>query len=269
MSGTLPWSRQIPRYARMIDGMTAESLKLVFSYGSTKAISVLETVRSIMKANGLPTRGFTSSGERLDLTKLGSHLDQRYFDLQGHGLDLMGGSLPGPSLDFILISSDTQLGISWDSWVEAFTPTPSFTMGYLFDQEYDHWQNADDPQEFLCAGRSILGLPMKKNGIPPPLEKMIVDTSGNVGRWLFHEGYIEAVAATMWLSDRFWPLSQGNRDDVVSTEWLQVVAISPKLIKVTVAPKAFTSAEGVQGRQQRDLRRLLFPKSPNCDCAMH
>lgn len=253
----------------MIDGMTAQSLKLVFSYGSTKAVSVLETVRSIIIANGLPTRGFTSSGKRLDLANLRSHLDRRYFDLQGHGLDMMGGSLPSPSLDFILITADSHPGIPWDTWLDAFTPTPSFTMGYLFDKEYDHWQNADDPQEFQCAGRSILGLPMKNNGLPPPLEKMIVDTSGNAGRWQFHEGYIEAVAATMWLSERFWRLSQSNRNDLVSAEWLKVVAISPELIKVTVAPKVFTSAEGVQGRLQRDLRRLLYPKSPNCTCSMH
>ena len=110
--------------------------------------------------------------------------------------------------------------ISWDVWAAEFTGNPNFVMAWAADCEYDYWQNAEDPLQYEVARMPYAHLPTKSNGLPYPLEKAIVDTSANVGRKRFRNGYIEAVGAVMWLGEPFWPLTGADKKQVENVPWL-------------------------------------------------
>lgn len=99
--------------------------------------------------------------------------------------------------------------------VNAFAEVPGFVQAWITDLEYDYWQNATDPLEFEAVSRSYEGLPMKSNGLPPPLEQMEIDTSLNPGRRIMRVGYVEAVGHKMWFGSLFWSLAQKDVDEVL------------------------------------------------------
>ena len=72
--------------------------------------------------------------------------------------------------------------------------------GHIHDAEYYHWQNAHDPLQYEAAGKTTDGLPLIDNGLPPPLNQLIVDTSRNPGRRYLRDGFQEAISSPMWLS---------------------------------------------------------------------
>ncbi|WP_240791765.1 MULTISPECIES: hypothetical protein [Pseudomonas] len=80
-----------------------------------------------------------------------------------------------------------------------------FIQAWVSDIDYDFWQNATDPLEYECAGRSLFGLPMKSNGLPPPLDQMEIDTSGNPGRNVLGKGILRRLAARCG-----WVVSSGS-----------------------------------------------------------
>ncbi len=147
------------------------------------------------------------------------------------------------------------------SWVEPFLLQPNVRHAWMFDVEYQYWQNATDPQEYTAVGRSYAGLPMKSNGLPIPLEQQVIDTSQNPGRRVLRDGYVEAVGAVMWLGEQFWPLTGASKQDVLAADWLQCEQFPQDVLRIQAADVPFTTAEGASGDLQDKLRSLLFPQS--------
>ena len=98
----------------------------------------------------------------------------------------------------------------------VFAKEPGFVQAWITDLEYDYWQNATDPLEFKAVSRSYEGLPMKSNGLPPPLEQMEIDISLNPGRRIIRVGYVEAVGHKMWFGSLFWSLVQNDVNEVLN-----------------------------------------------------
>jgi hypothetical protein len=93
---------------------------------------------------------------------------------------------------------------NWDEWVAPFLKKVGFVQAWVSDIEFDYWQNAQDPTLYEQAGRDYAELPMIPNGLPPPLRQNIVDISGNPGRRVLRDGYIESVGIRMWLGRSYW-----------------------------------------------------------------
>lgn len=144
-------------------------------------------------------------------------------------------------------------------WVAPFTSFGGFREAWVYDSDFDHWQNADDPIEYLGEDRSCEGLPMKPNGLPYPLEGMIIDTSRNPGRRVLRRGYVEAVGAVMWLGEQFWRVTGTRKADVVAQHWLWCEELPSGVLRVQVSEDMFTAAGGTEGDKQDRLRALLFP----------
>ena len=83
-------------------------------------------------------------------------------------------------------------------------------------------------------------LPMVSNGLPPPLEKQVVDISMNPGRFKMCKGYIEVSASPMWLGKHFWELTGATRG-------------------------ALDSIYGLEITERDDVLRISFPSTPFCD----
>lgn len=116
----------------------------------------------------------------------------RFADVVSHGLsffDVKGVSLASPP--------------HWDDWVNPLLKMPELVLAWVADTSYEYWQNASDILQFESARRPHVHLPKISNGLPFPLEQLVIDTSLNPGRRILKNGYIEVVGSPMWLSARF------------------------------------------------------------------
>lgn len=147
-----------------------------------------------------------------------------------------------------------------EAWLEPFLGE-GFRQARLFDEEYDFWQNAADPLQYETRGRSYEGLPMRSNGLPPPLEQMVIDTSRNPGRRVLRRGFIEAVGCPMWLGEAFWSITGANRNTICSQRWMRCETLRGGVVRLRPADAPFTTAEGKAGKLQEQLRRLIYPQA--------
>lgn len=133
-----------------------------------------------------------------------------------------------------------------------------FVSARLFDVDYEYWQNADDPATYAVAGRSVDGLPMRHNGLPPPLDQVVVDTTRNPGRQVTRDGYVEAIGHRMWLGREFFERVPGvSKEAVRNVDWLAVIERPTGPLEITAAEHPFRDDSNAE--QQVRLRRLLFP----------
>ncbi|WP_321868767.1 hypothetical protein [Paraburkholderia tropica] len=145
----------------------------------------------------------------------------------------------------------------WDAWTNPFAALDGFIEGWVVDVEYDNWQNAEDPLTYEVAGRDYSQLPMKSNDLPFPLEQKIIDTSANPGRWILRDGYVEAVASLMWLSELFWRrVGQAHKARLLSTTGVNVRDYMDGVIEVKASEHCFNSVE-TKDAQDR-LRASLY-----------
>ncbi|MDX1916131.1 MAG: hypothetical protein SFU55_11150 [Methylophilus sp.] len=143
-------------------------------------------------------------------------------------------------------------------WLQGLLYDDRFIQARLFETEYDFWQNAQDPELYQCAGRSIEGLPIKPNGLPTPHGRLLIDISQNPGRWSLKRGYIESIGSPMWLSRQFFEMTNANPDMLIIFDWLDVTNINKRVIKLRNKNGLFISDRGDQALQQNTLRRILF-----------
>lgn len=183
--------------------------------------------------------------------------ERNSFELVGREIAFALRSVRNCDMDVLEIR--TSWAVPWDEWAAGFLNSPHFVMAWLADTKYQFWQNAEDPLEYVAAGRPFEHLSTKSNDLPPPLSQMIIDISSNPGRRLLRNGYYEVVGAVMWLGKQFWALTDADRSEVERASWIQKKAAGPNALRIEVAPKCFDTAEGVSGEIQRKLRDVLFP----------
>jgi len=241
--------------------MGTEQLKMVFDFGTLGVEAALEKIQTILVNHGIPVDGFIHYDEPVSLPQALKRLkksNRMSFDLEGQGFEFMLGAVRNYNIEFLVIRSTDEVRIPWDDWVDHFARDSNLVIAWVADSEYEHWQNAEDPLQYTAVGKPYEHLPMKSNELPYPLEQMIIDTSANPGRWRFHDGYIEAVGAVMWLGPRFWQLTGAEQEQVANTSWLTVTHTTPSVVKLQAAEHTFTTAEGISGELQNRLRSMLF-----------
>jgi hypothetical protein len=106
----------------------------------------------------------------------------------------------------------------------------------------------------------MAGLPMKSNDLPPPLDKMIVDTSRNPGRRILRDGHIEAIGHRMWLGPEFLARVPGaDRKSILAARELRVTERPDGLLEIVAQDAPFIDTTTAE--KQDRLRRLLFPST--------
>ena len=87
---------------------------------------------------------------------------------------------------------------------------------------------------------------------------MIVDISGNPGRRILRDGYVEAIGHRMWLGPGFFRRVPGaSREAVTSASWLKVAERPDGILELVAQEEPFVDASTAD--LQNRLRRLLFP----------
>lgn len=134
-----------------------------------------------------------------------------------------------------------------------------FIQARFFDRNYDFWQNAQEIYSYENNGIDHSNLPKKSNGLPKPLEKIVIDTSTNPGRRRLNFDFIESVGAVMWLGNSFWEVTGGRKEAVLNNKEFEVVDHGDWL-RIKAQDTPFTQDSGVERERQIALRKLLFPE---------
>ena len=118
-----------------------------------------------------------------------------------------------------------------------------------------------DLQSYEILGIDHSHLPKKNNGMIPPFNAEIVDTSVNPGYWRFCKGYIEGIGSEMWLGKRFFEQVNLDPSEVLSCAWLETKQLENGVVYLKAYDTPFDSSEGEQAEMQFNLRELLFSKA--------
>jgi hypothetical protein len=177
-----------------------------------------------------------------------------YFALESPGLHVHFATIENHKLHFLDFTGAPSVEVA-ETWLAPFQS--SFLMAYLTDDKYRRWQNARDPLEYRASGRSYEHLPMRSNGLPPPLDQMEIDTSRNPGRYVLREGFIEVVAPLMWLSPTLFKITGATVEDVRTLEWAETTVLSDGVVRFE-RKLGFADLEGA-GAHLNALRQCLFP----------
>ena len=235
--------------------------KFVFDVESINGLQMLALVEKLFNKYSSPAEFFLH-GVKIDIKTLEQKILKKKSwpsGLASDGFELRFGMLPALGYCFLVLEeleahSDTKL----EEEIGPILSVEGFIQAWLSDIEYDFWQNATDPLEYECAGRPLSGLPMKPNGLPPPLDQMEVDISGNPGRNVFRQGYIEAVGSSMWLGNLFWEkigMDKFSRISLLESQGVKVYECG-KFLRVVTSDKVFSDDSTLD--KQRALRRILF-----------
>ena len=235
--------------------------KFVFDVESINGLQMLALVEELLSKFFSPAVFFLH-GVKVDVKTLEKKILKKKSwpsGLVSGGFQLRFGVLPAMGYCFLVIEelegcSDTKL----EEEIGPILTVEGFIQAWVSDVEYDFWQNATDPLEYECVGRPLSGLPMKSNGLPPPLDQMEIDISGNPGRNVLKQGYIEAIGSTMWLGNLFWERAGVDRFASISlleSEGFKVCECG-KFFKVVASDKVFSDGSTLE--KQRALRRILF-----------
>ena len=176
--------------------------------------------------------------------------------MEAGGLLFQVGNVPAMRQGFVLIEEKIPgAAHSWDTWVSPFLGEPDFVQAWVSDVEYDHWQNASDPIEYTVVGRDYSHLPLRSNGLPFPLEQLVIDTSANPGRWTMRMGYIEAVGSTMWLGGNFWRAVGKEPGVAIDETVFRISSIEGNVVKVIALDQCFCdqSTAAIQDRLRINL----------------
>jgi len=246
-----------------IGNLTREGSRLdngEFNFNDVKAIKIISL---ILKNEGI-TSSFreNSSAKYFSLEEYALMItrDKRNWTrvLEGGGMKIQFGWISSYNQCFISVE-ETEPGAAgnWDEWVKYFSFQKNFIQAWVMDVEYDKWQNASDFLEYEAAERSYEGLPIRSNGLPPPLENFEIDISNNPGRTVIKDGYVEAIGAKMWFGELIW--RKMRCDAKITLERLNFIDKSFSfngVTKIIVCSRGFCKDEDRE--IQDSLREILF-----------
>lgn len=193
-----------------------------------------------------------------DVPELLSTWEKPHFDIEADGFQIHCGQVFNDNHSFVQIRGLFNNELESEPFIIPFTFESGFVSGWLFEEEYDKWQNAQDVLVYNAAGRDHSTLPKVSNNLPYPLTQDVVDISQNPGKRIIMEGFVEAVGSTMWLGASFLKLVNLSPQVVQSAPWLDVLSLPNGVLRLQAYPVVFTEDFGKQSVVQENLRQLLY-----------
>lgn len=236
--------------------MMTQELTLVFAHQTVNAAAAWGLISDCLVQNSQLERSYRLAGQETVAEELHKTLGNDvgvYFNIEGDLYEFDLTIVTAFAHDAIRISAKQDT--DWDGWVDVLKSAGEFVQAYVVDVEFDYWQNAIDPLQYTAKNMPYEHLPMISNGLPPPLNRSVIDTSNNPGRRMLRSGYIEAVGSPMWLSDKFFELTGADSSRLLSDENI-VVERKGDIVKIEIADR--TPAKASRDPALLKLRRELF-----------
>ncbi len=233
-------------------------LELVFELDSLAADDVAKRVIEALHLSGKSVRLYekqmTAQAAIDKITEDG----KPSFNIETDGAFIHFSTVRAFQLQSLTVGMSKSCPLSvWQEIAGPFLGCKGFVQGCLVNSDYSFWQNAADPLQYQAAGRSVAGLPMISNGLPKPLQKLVIDTSANPGRRIFRVGYIEMIGHVMWFGPRFWALAGlSRRQDLLACADLRTSEMRHGILRTIASEDAFADESSTD--IQNLLRALLF-----------
>lgn len=183
------------------------------------------------------------------------------FSINDQRFSFSYGAVWAGKLHQLIIAQQQSEKVNWDVWIEKLSNNGLFVNAWKFDNDYIYWQNNKNIESYKWNRKSYEHLPMKPSGDPLPFAQTVIDTSKNPGRNVFRTGYVEAVGSTMWLGDEFFSLTGADKDNIISSDWLDASEIKPGIIKIKAQEECFIQSDGKEAELQYKMRDLLYPNN--------
>jgi len=235
-----------------------ESVELIFELD---ALSADEAVRRSIEVLGLQNSQLNLYQEpmsaKLALEKI-TREGKPFFNINNADVLVQFSTIRAYRQQVLTISVKDARALSvWEGVVGSFSDYKGFVQACLLSNGYTFWQNAEDPLEYQAAGRSYDGLPLVSNGLPSPLQKLVVDTSRNPGRRIIKIGYVEVVGHAMWFGRPFWNVvGSHRRQDLLAATAYKTTEMPNGIVRIVASEEPFV--DETTKEVQEDLRRLLF-----------
>lgn len=236
-----------------------QKLEFIYSFGSQESIKIWETLQPILgKREG--SDSLLLYGKKIKASKISVELKKlkgKAFNIESEQFAFHLTTVTNYQHIALQIEAKTVHEKEWwFEWVNELVRFDGFVQAWLVDSEFDYWQNATDPIEYESKGESYDGLPMKSNGLPPPLEQLEIDTTQNPGLRKLCDGYVEAVGAHMWLSESFLNIVCKDVEDIKNATEVSVVSIAPNIFHISCSVGLFK--DSTTQREQKGLRTALY-----------
>ncbi len=243
--------------------MKGQKLEVVFKLGSVNAADVLAVLCDYLRELGVPDATNTELYERnVPLNELVGKFHRsrkHYFNVALEGLTLRFAVVSAYKHILLCIENESvSIFPSFDEVVARFISTSGFVQAITLDREFQVWQNMVDIEYFKSCGKSVDSLLLVDNGRRPPLKRMEVDVSKNLGLRNLKNGYVETIGAKMWLGADFWRLSGVDRGVVQEVFETFVENVGHDVLKIEVDSQPFD--ENSDQKLQKRLWEVLFNK---------
>lgn len=240
-----------------------ESVELIFELDSLGApVAAKQGVAALGLAGDLQVDLY---GDAMDLDSALKEMERErrpHFQLKTGAASIGFCTVKAYQHQLLIIHREEPWTLSdWEGAIDFFLGCDGFTQACFQSEDYAFWQNAHDPLEYEVAGRSVDGLPLVSNGLPSPLNRLVVDTSRNPGRRVIRVGYVEMVGHAMWLGRPFWGIvGDDRRQELLAATAYQVTEMQSGVIRVVASEDPFV--DETTREIQDDLRRILFGVAP-------
>ena len=243
-----------------------QTLRCIYPFESIDPADLWEDVRSVLKRLGKLSSSL-ASGSTLRRVE---NPDCEHFGVFDERFEIDFAPTASPGIDQLFVTADSDEFVDHDIWIESLNQTHPLIQAFLFDVDYNYWQNANDPLLYTSKDRDYAHLPMKLNGWPPPLDRMVIDTSTNPGRWEFRNGFVEAVTSPLWLGSEFWRVTGHDQSAVMASElWQDLEELEGGLMLLRAQFSPFDSDEGEQALLQNAMRKLIYPEEATANKSKH
>lgn len=237
-----------------------EKLKIIFQHDGIDGEKMLNIILSLFDRFGFHKKFFIhdKSSSIARITKKILEKERWPTGVSSKEFEFSYGAIGNRNQSFFEFKEKSSGLVSdWQAWVDPFLEMDVFIQAWVSDVEYDYWQNVVSPDTYRLAGKEYLHLPTKSNGLPYPLEGLIIDNSKNPGRWEFRMGYMEAIGSCMWLGEGFWNyVGQDKKQKLFDECWVRTEILESGVVKLVAADECFMD-ESTADKQNR-LREILY-----------
>jgi hypothetical protein len=172
----------------------------------------------------------------------------------GCNFDLDLGPIGNEMVQLFLIDKQLQkldrlANTAWD--VMAI---PGILYGRVYDGEYDHYQNANYIAFYEEKGLSLEGKQLIDDRYARGGKR--VDISGNPGRAVWYDNYVETIGHLMWFSELFWSATKQKKQ---IPKWVEHFEERNGVILIQASKDPFTN-ENPQDDVAIQLRSEMFPQ---------
>lgn len=254
--------RSVSRGPRQLQG---HGFQIIFPIDTYATFEIWAILSPWLSELNLLQPSYLVCGRKKSTKKIEDYLGHRHPNhgsVTGEGFELRYASVRSRNHSLLWLKWDEIDVINYDSLIESFSNEMAPVMAWGYNDEYNFWQNANDPLQYETRNRKYDHLPMVPRGDVAPFDKeLVIDTSANIGRRVLADGYVECVGGTMYLGSEFWTRTGASPDVVAGLpfviEHLEINCIH----KFVFNDSYFRSDSGTEGEIQRELRRALYPNA--------